>query len=156
MIPRFQILNSNSNIILNSRFQIPNSIRGIPALPTILIISGIVAEIAITGVLISYLLSSSGFGARLSAEAWAAARAGVNDAVIKVARDKNFTTGGGDYTISVGNNTATIVVDEPSSGKKRIRSTGAAKIFSKKIEAIYSIDTTTGKLIMESYGEIPL
>ena len=43
---------------------------GQAALPTILLIGGIITEIAIAGVLIAFILSNSGWGERLSAQAW--------------------------------------------------------------------------------------
>ena len=62
---------------------------GAVTLPVILLISGTVMELAIAGVVISALLSNTVFSSRLSAEALAAARAGAQDAIIKIIRYKN-------------------------------------------------------------------
>ncbi|PIP92213.1 hypothetical protein COW77_01145, partial [Candidatus Wolfebacteria bacterium CG18_big_fil_WC_8_21_14_2_50_39_7] len=51
-------------------------------LPVILLVGGLIVEIGITGAFIAYFLSQSGFGIKLSEEALAAARAGIEDAKI--------------------------------------------------------------------------
>ena len=60
------------------------------ALPTVLLIGGVIIEIAIAGVFIVYFLGQSSFGVKWSAEALAAGRTGVYDAVLKIIREKIF------------------------------------------------------------------
>lgn len=131
------------------------------ALPTLLVMSSVIVEIAIAVALAAYLLSNSSASARYGAEALAAANSGAQDAAIRIARDKSYSSSG--YTISVGSSTATIVVQTntgkdgaAASGKSRILATGTTRLFSKKLEIVYSINDTTGEMTLESYDEIGL
>jgi hypothetical protein len=130
---------------------------GIAALPTILLIGGIIVEIAIAGVFIAYFLSQSGFGAKLSAEALAAAESGVQDAFIRISRDKNFVSPS-PYSVSVGSRSAQITVlgETPLPGKKQITSLGSASIKRRQLQAVVNVDSNTGEVKVESIKEIPL
>ena len=65
---------------------------GVAALVTVLLLGGFIVEIAFVGGTLVYLLTGTNLGVRLSAEALAAAQAGVDDAVLRVIR--------GDYSVS--------------------------------------------------------
>ena len=122
-----------------------------------LFIGGIIVEIALAGAFISYYLSQSGFGVKMSAEALAAADAGVQDALIKIIRDKNFSSAG--YNLTVGNRSANIVVCKDScsgTGKHKITSTGTAMLKRRKIEAIVNVNSTTGEVKIESVQEMAI
>ncbi len=75
-------------------YRVFSSRGGVATLPTVLMISGIVMEIAIAGAIIATLLSNAAFSDRLSAEGLSMARAGAQDAIIKVVRHKNCDTVG--------------------------------------------------------------
>lgn len=133
--------------------------RGMTALPTLLVLSSIIIEVAIAIALAAYLLSNVSSGARYGAEALAAANAGVSDATIRIARDKNYSSGG--YTFSVGSSTTSVVVQintgkdgTAATGKSRILSTGTTRTFSKKLEVVYSVNDITGEMTLETYDEI--
>ncbi len=124
------------------------------ALPAMLFIGGIIVEIGIAGVFISYYLSQSGFGVKISAEALAAAEAGVQDALIKIIRNKDFTSAG--YDLAVGNRSANIVVCKDTcagTGKHKITSIGSAVAKRRKIEAVVNVNSTTGEVKIESIQE---
>jgi hypothetical protein len=132
------------------------------ALPAMLFIGGIIVEIGIAGAFISYYLSQSGFGIKMSAEALAAAEAGVQDALIKIIRNKDFTSSG--YDLTVGNRSANIIVckdtktvsslcDTENSGKHEITSIGSALVKKRKIEAIVNVNSATGEVKIESIQE---
>jgi hypothetical protein len=130
---------------------------GTAALPAMLFIGGIIVEIGIAGAFISYYLSQSGFGVKMSAEALAAAEAGVQDAIIKIIRDKNFTSAG--YDLTVGNRSANVVVCKDScagTGKHKITSTGSALAKRRKLEAIVNVHSTTGEVRVESITEVAI
>ncbi|MEK7657956.1 MAG: hypothetical protein AAB366_02055 [Patescibacteria group bacterium] len=132
-------------------------LRGIVALPTILIIGGIIVEIGLAGILVAYLVSQSGFGVKMSAEAMAAAQAGVNDAIMKVVRDKNFFTGAS-TTLAVGDRSAEVSVirDNPSIGKSAVFSIGTAFNKKRKLKALLNVNSITGEVKIESIEEMPL
>jgi hypothetical protein len=135
--------------------------KGIVALPTILLLGGLVTEIVIAATVGIFLFVTSEFGERLSAQALFAAQAGVQDALIKIVRDKTFTSSL--YTINIGNNSVNVAVckDLPpptcaGSGKHKITVVGKAQTRNRKLEAITTVDTATGEVRMESYAETEL
>ena len=141
-------------------------INGIAALPTMLLLGGIIVEISIVGAFISYLFSQSSFGIRLSEEALSFAQSGIQDAMIKIIRNKDFSSVSG-YDIIIENKTARIVVCRESKsvggdcntsnpGKSEITSTGSVSTKKRKLRAIVNVNSNTGEIKVESIGEIQL
>ncbi len=138
----------------------PNRIgqKGISALPTILVLGGVIMNIAIAATLGVFLIVSSGFGDRLSAEALAAAHAGIKDGMLKVARNKDFTTSTGGYTFPVGNRAVTVIVcrDLPEcggTGKTKVTAIGNAMTRKRTLEAILTV-SPFGEINMQSLAEV--
>lgn len=130
--------------------------RGIAALPAVLMIGGIIMQLAIVGLLLAYLYSSSSYGNRLATEALNAARAGAQDAITRVIRDKTFSTTS--YTLTTNGRDATVVVtrDSPTTGQDTITATVVALTHQKKIQAIIAVSTTTGQVEVLSFGEVSI
>jgi len=130
--------------------------RAQAALPAVLLIGGVIVEIAIAGVLVAFILSSSGWGERLSSQALAAAKAGVEDAFIKITVDKDFSSAG--YSFNVDSRTAeVIVIKDPvgyATSMNKVISTGKALSRQRKLEAILIVRRDTGKVDLESIREI--
>jgi membrane protein YqaA with SNARE-associated domain len=131
-------------------------------LPVVLIISAIVIELAIAGVIVAAFLSNTVFSSRLSSEALAAARAGAQDAIVKIMRYKNCnaTSCGGavPYTLSLDGErvTAYVEITDNLDNTLTVKSTGTALVSKKKIQAIIGIDPNSGKINVLSFQEIPL
>ncbi len=149
---------------LNSKSYILNSRSGIVALPAMLLIGGIIVEIGIAGLLVSYFLTQSNFGVKLSAQALAAAQTGVKDATLKIIRDKDFSDS---YSINIGNQSSQITVckdfktvstfcDTQNSGKHEIISLGIVQKKQRKIQAILNVNSITGEVKIESVKEIEI
>jgi hypothetical protein len=141
--------------------------KGAVTLPVVLLIGGLIMEIAIAGAFLAYFLSQSGFGTKLSGEAFAAAQSGIEDAKLRIIRDKNFTASTNPYTLEVGNRSAEITVcknfrtvesacDTAMSGKYEITSLGSAMTKRRQLRAIFFVDDTTGETRMESLAETAL
>lgn len=135
-----------------------NNKLGIAALPTILILGSIIIDIAIVTAIGIIFLTRSGYGIRLSDEALAAAKAGVQDGILRLARDKNFSS---TYQLDVGKRSAEVVIckDLPECGgvgKHKVSATGTAFTKKRKIEAVVIIDSTNGVIRLESLKEIAL
>lgn len=130
--------------------------RGIAALPAVLIMGGIIMQLAIVGLLLAFLYSSSSYGNRLATEALNAARAGVQDAITRVIRNKTFSSAG--YTVTTNSRDATVVVtrDSPAPGQDTITATATALTRQKKIQAIIAVTTTTGQVGILSFGEVSI
>ena len=139
------------------KFNTNKNIFGIAVLPTILLIGGLVVEIGIAGLFISYFLNSSGFGVKISEEALSAAKSGIDDAIIKIIRNKGSVISS-PYTINIGNNSAQISVikDLPSVGKYEITSLGSAGLKRRRLQAIINVDNNSNEVKYESLKEISI
>ncbi len=127
---------------------------GQATLSFILLISGLILEIAIAGTFVTYLLSSAGLGERLYARAFTAANSGIRDAEMRIARDKGFT---GTYALSIDSDTASVSVTRASQGTSYIytaTSTGVAGTRQRKFVAIIAADQTTGFVELQSVTEV--
>lgn len=131
---------------------------GIAALPLIILLGGLTAEIALFVTTASYVFVNSEFGVRLSADALLAARAGVQDAVVKIVRDKSFISA--TTTLTLGNASVDVSVckNPPcvASGKHKVLSVGKAQTRRRGLEAILNVDEVTGEVKMESLAEIKI
>lgn len=138
-----------------------SSLRAAAALPTILLIGGIVVEIGIALAFIIFFLGQSIFGVRASSDALAAARAGVQDATMQIVRNKEIGTisyaldSKTDVRICKNfiNNCATPVV---TGNKYDVISTGKVLTKNRRLEAILDVNDFTGEVKIESIKEIPL
>lgn len=141
----------HNNMIQDSRPKIQDS--GQAALPAVLLICGVITEIAIAGTLVAFVLSSSGLGERLSSQALAAAKAGVQDAFIKITIDKTFSAPDPGYIFSVDGRSVKVTVNKYINTDQVI-SLGTALSRQRKLEAILLVDQNTGKVDLKSIREI--
>jgi len=147
-----------------TRKQVSLKKSGIISLPTILMISGIIAEIALVGLLLAFLFSASGFGGRLATESLAVAQAGIEDGVYRIITN-NYTS---NYTIAVGPNNRlaqiTIEKDPADLGtcavlwgcRFRVRSTGQVFLSNSRIEAVLGVDPLSREIRIQSLREIQI
>ncbi len=131
-------------------------------LPFILLVGGIIVEIAIAGSFVAYFLSTSGYGERLSIRATAAANSGIRDAMVRVAQNKEFTEQAcGDpyaYSFPVGEDSVAVDVCRTSDfGDSKytytVESLGYAGSRQKKLVARILVDKITGHTQLESVSE---
>ena len=128
--------------------------KGIAAIPTVIIFGGIIAEIAIATTFLSLAFTNTSLGLRLSAEAFGAAQSGVEDAVLRLARDRNYQNISG-YSLAVGRATATITITQgsPSANQATILSTGTSFRRKRAVRAIVTIDDVSGVVSLVSLKE---
>lgn len=141
--------------------------QGVATLPTVLMIGGIIMELAVAGVVVGYAFTESGSGMRLSTEALFAARAGVDDAVYRIIRGDYEPS----YTVIVtgvagarSERKADIVIEKDPADLGscdilwgcyfRIRSTGRAVSRMRKMEAVLSVDSNTREIRVRYLKEI--
>ena len=113
---------------------------GIAALPTIIIISTLVLLIAVALVSSGLIENAISFGHKESQEAYVASELGVQDAIIRISRNKDFASAG--YAIAVGNGTANIVVSGTST--KTVTSTGVVNNKTRKLQVVVNIGVCNG------------
>src|SRR3989338_2790539 len=146
------------NPLLNKSHPRQSASIGVAALPTILLLGFITIEIIMAVTAVSYIFTESQFGLKSSSDAYLAARAGIQDATMKIIRDKNFTSA--TTTLVVGSFSADVSVckDLPciAVGKHKIISLGKAQTKRRNLEAILNVDAATGKVQLESLRELAL
>ena len=140
---------------------IKNNQKGIAALPTLLVVGGIITAISISLTASIYFYINSTSGANLSLKALSAAKSGAYDGLMRVVRDKSIASVPYEYNLSVGNQSAAVVICRDSedcggSGKLKITSVGSAFTRRKQIEAIVSVDSITSLTKLESMLEVAL
>jgi len=117
-------------------------------------------ELAVAGVVMSALISNAIFSSRLSAEALMAARAGAQDAIVRIIRYKNCNASdcGGTlpYTITVGSRSAEVSMVDNLDGTLTVTSIGTAVTRKKQIKAVVGVDPVSGKINVLSFKEMPL
>jgi len=136
-----------------------NDKKAAVTLPVILLVGGLIAEISIAGAFIAYFLNQSGFGIKLSEEALAAARAGIQDATIRIVRDKNFNPSPNPYTLTIGNRSAEVTVCKDTcagTDKFQVDSLGIAFNKRRQVRAIIHVNNLTGEVKLESEREVAI
>ncbi|KKU77396.1 MAG: hypothetical protein UY12_C0026G0015 [Parcubacteria group bacterium GW2011_GWA2_47_8b] len=136
-------------------------LKGISSLPTMLLLGGIIIEIAIAIAFLTYYFNVSNFAARLSAEALAAARAGIDDATIKVVLNKNCPDSScpSPYTLALGDRAVTVTICKDTCagvGKHQVTAVGSAFAIRRQMVAILEVDPVTGEVKVESLKETAL
>src|SRR3989338_10719902 len=134
----------------DSNYHLPPNQRGVALLPVILVLFGLVmvVGVAIAGISVSENTISSTKDA--SDEALAIAESGIQDALMKLVRDKDFTSAG--YNLSVSGGTATIIV--PSGAfPKYITSSGTLNSKTRKIQLTVNADAN-GKITQTGWTEV--
>lgn len=131
-------------------------------LPFVLLIGGLIVEIAVAGSFVTYFLSTSGFGGRLSERASAVSQAGIYDAIVKITKNKEFTNTSClspySYSFVVESDTTNITVcrSEDISANRytyTITSLATAGSRQKKNTATVLVDLTSGRVNLESIKE---
>ena len=154
----------DSNTMVKQKKRANSGKKGIISLPTILMVSGIIAEVALVGVILAFLFSASGFGGRLAAESLAAAQTGIQDAFYRIVIN-DFASS---YTITVGpgNRLARITIERDPADlgicnvgwgcRFRVRSVGEAFLSNSQMEAILGVDPLSREISILSLREIPI
>jgi hypothetical protein len=140
------------------------NIAGAAALPSILLLSGIIAEIILAVIVVAGLFSRSGFGARLSAEATAAAYAGAEDGIYRILR------GDGAVLVPLSSYPIYFNPEHTRSAEVTIQQTegcliaafcnytiiseGKAFLSNRNVEATISVDPLTRQIEVRSFKEI--
>jgi len=132
---------------------------GQATLSFIILISGLILEIAVAGSFVTYFLSSSGLGERLSARALSVASSGIRDAEIRLVRAGTLCGNIDTYTISLDQDTASVSASKVVIGENceyTITSIGSAGTRQRKLVAVLLMNTTTGLAELRSVNERPV
>ena len=143
--------------------------KGVVALPTILLIGGIILEIGLALALVTYLLLQSGAGNKFSAEALVAAQTGVDDSLMRIIRNGNIGSPSA-YSYSINLDAlrkADVVVckdfkiadnscdvSQPNIGVTHIISTGKAFNKYRRLQAFAGVNPNNSEVRIISVQEI--
>lgn len=123
-------------------------------LPLVIMIGLVIVELGVAMAFLVYLSNMSSYGTRLAQEALFGARSGVNDAILRIIRNKDFMGTYSSITVGRATVTVSVVKDQPDTNQTTITSTGIALIRQKKLQAIVSIDPNTATVSLVSLTEI--
>jgi len=127
---------------------------GVTLLPLVIMIGLVIVELGLAMAFVVYSSNLSSYGTRLAQEALFGARSGIDDAILKIIRDKNFSSAG--YALTVGRVNVWVVVEQnqPLTNQDRITSTGTVLLRQKQYQAIVSVDPQTLVVSLVSLTEI--
>ncbi len=127
--------------------------RGAVALSMILLVSFLVLEIAVMGLLTAYFSSEQGVNQQLLLQAYAAARSGISDAMLRLARNPLFTSPS-PYSISIDNASATVTITEVGS-PDTISIVSIGQRLSRQVEltATATVDSLSGAVFLQSLSQ---
>jgi len=138
-----------------------NRKNGLAALPLVLMLGGLITAITVSLLMANLLSTQSEFGLRLNSQAFAASQSGIQDALMRIVRDKTFA---GSYSINFtdGSSVDVIVCRDAIApvcvglGKDKVTALGKSQGRNRKFEVIAGVDSTTGEMSVESINEIAL
>lgn len=142
---------------LHSTFYILHSRKGQAALSFVFLIGIITLSIGVTVSLLAASFLNSGYGFRSANKAMALATAGVEDALLKLNRNKDFSAVSS-YSVPVNGDSASVTVNQnsPLMGEARIISTAVSFFQQRKIQVIVSISSSTGQVDVLSWQLLTL
>ena len=142
---------------LHSTFYILHSPKGQAALSFVFIVGVIVLSIALTVAFLAASFLNSGYGYQTAKRAMAVASAGAEDALIKLARNKDFSSVSS-YSVPVGSDSASVTVTQnsPVAGQAKIISSATAFFQQRKIQVVVSVDSNTGQISLISWQLLTL
>lgn len=133
--------------------------RGQVALPFVLLIGGIVAEIVIAGSIVAFFMSSQTLGEQLALRSLSAAYAGVHDGIMRVSSNKELASGSDvSYSVTVGSDSVDVVVSRSTDNANNtyvftISADASARLRRRKVVAQVVANQTTGLIDVVSIGE---
>lgn len=139
----------------DSKFAIANPRSQVAGQAVISFVFLIGSIVVITGITLAVLASSflnSTYGFQLAERAQAVALSGVEDALVQLNRNKDFSSVSG-YGVSIGSDSATVTVvqNSPLGGQVAITSTVTILNRQRTLRVIASRDSTTGRIILISW-----
>lgn len=134
--------------------------KAIAALPLVLILGGIITEVTVSLLVANFLITQSEYGLRLNSQAFVAATSGIQDATKRLIKDKTFS---GTYILTLADSTASVSVCVNAIspvcvglGRAQITSVGTSHGHNRSLQAIFSLDSTTGEVKLQSLTETAL
>ncbi len=131
--------------------------NGQAALSFVFLIGVIVLSIGVAVAFLANSFLNSGYGYQAANRAMAVASAGAEDALMRLARNKDFSSVSS-YSVPVGSDSASVTVNQnsPSTGQAKIVSSATVSFQQRKFQVVVSIDSTTGQVSLISWQLLTL
>jgi len=135
-------------------YNLKPSSRGQGVLALVFLIGGITALVGLSVAFLATSFVNSTYGFQAAQRAEIVASAGVYDALMRLARDKDCCTPS-NYSVPVGNDTAdvTITQNSPAAGQATINSQATVSSRQRRIRAVVSIDSNSGLVTPLSWNQ---
>lgn len=145
----------NTNILMRFR-------SGQTALALVFVIGGIIVLLGTTLAFLTLSFLNSTYGFQASNRAAAVARGGVDDAMLQLLRNKNFSNSGYcvPYSASLpcptGSAYIVVTSDSPAMGQATVTSEATVSNYRRKFEAVFSVNATTSLVKLISSEQLSL
>ncbi|MGC9046765.1 MAG: hypothetical protein ACP5IC_01450 [Minisyncoccia bacterium] len=130
---------------------------GQAVLPLVLLIGTIILVVAVTGSISNLFGISSGQVESAGIQALNAAQSGVEDAFLRITRNKDLLVVNAqplNYNLNINNSSVSVSITRPASTYYQITSIGSNNFTIRKVLAIISVNTFTGKVSIQSTQEV--
>lgn len=128
--------------------------KGVAALVTVLSLGTLIFIISLATAVLAFWAIKNIDATQKSLKTYYAAYSGVQDALIKLERNKDFTSTG--FNLSINETNDVSVVVSFSSGQATITSTSTLSQINKKLQTVADINSTTGLITPTSTTELTL
>jgi hypothetical protein len=132
--------------------------RGQATLSFIILIGGVILQVAIAGSVVGYFSTSSRFSERLSTRAMAAATAGLRDGQVRISRDLDYAISPTSYSFAVGTDTVEVSISRVADDANgvyiyTVSSVGTALARKKRLVGTIFANQSNGLLELKSVEE---
>ncbi|HOX21379.1 MAG TPA: DUF2371 domain-containing protein [Candidatus Paceibacterota bacterium] len=128
--------------------------KGITMLPLVIMIGLIIMELGIAIAFVAYWANSSSNGSRLAQEALLGAKAGIDDAILRLVRDKDLDSTQYVFTAGTRTQVSVTINNDLLNNQATINSVGTVLLRQKKYQAVVSINPETAVVSLISLTEI--
>jgi len=129
--------------------------KGVAALVTVLSLGSLIFIVSLATTVLAFWAIKNIDATQKSLKAYYAAYSGVQDALIKLERNKDFKTIE-NFELSVNSANVSVSVSNDLEGHATTTSTAVLGQINKKLQTVTDIDTTTGLIIPTSTTELTL
>lgn len=130
-----------------------NARSGLGALPMMLLLGAIVIEIAVAGAAAAVLRNNALLSKQAATTAYFTALSGVDDGILRVVRDKNFSSAGYPVVLNSGLAWTVVVRDVPITGETMVTASSSVLGRIKQVQAIINV-SSVGEIDIISKGEV--
>lgn len=135
---------------------------GQTALALIFVIGGIIVLLGTTLAFLTLSFLNSTYGFQASNRAAALAKGGVDDAALQLLRNKDFAPSGGycvpyaSFPTCSGSAKVAVVQSSPAAGQVTVTSEATVSNYRRKLQAVFSVNATTGLVKLISSEQLSL